>query len=1018
MIEGTGQSAEPVRMRRAPPWRLLAIFAVVVASLLGLGLLLHRQSQHAAEVASLESLNSTVRLSTHGLDLWIAERYADADVIANNPLLTDVLGRWLADPQGGRPNAAAVQGHLEDVRARYDYRAIAIIDGESATVLAATGRPLSGEEAGHAFHAAASARAQWVEIPPPSDRTLRAGVARRLDASGPLSHLVLYLELRPAKFVATLKEALPRNWGGETLLLRREPGHAAILSPNGPPVLQTLAVAPGMRATQPVEVALAGADTSHLRGQNRQGVQVLAMGDALSIPNWYLVSMIDEATVYAPLRRQTQIALAVMTVLLLLGAAALLAWYRGEGYRQALREEGVRRYYEDILLHAADMFVLSDAQGKIVQASDSAFRIYGYTRDQMLGLNIRQMVPPERLPAIQELVRGMKPGETRQFRDERWRADGSSFVHEGNIGLVEIEGKRYYHTTGRDVTQQDQVETRLRIAASFFEHSAAAIVISDLERRILMVNPQFTAITGFSSDDVLGKHTRMLSGDVAFDDSPEKVESLDKQGHWEGEVMGRRKNGEIYPRRLLVSVFRNEAGQVVQHVSIFTDLTRLKQAESQAEYLAHHDRLTGLPNRAQLDRALPSLMEQGLGQVAAVTVALLNIDRFQNVNESLGHAQGDALLCAMAVRLRKLFPDVGHLYRYGGDEFMLVMVGNPVTQALLLSQVRAAIAQPVELGSHSIAPTASIGVASFPEHADNADALLRNVSAAMRMAKSQGRNTWRLYEPEMNASVYDDMLMAVELRHAIDLGELQLYLQPQFRIADGTLVGMEALLRWKHITRGMVSPARFIPLAESSGLIVDLSAWVLREACRLWSGWRDEGLQPPAIAVNLSALQFQHPEFLQEVAQAVADFHLPPHALEMELTESLIMDGTEAAIATMHKLVEMGIQLAIDDFGTGYSSLSYLRRFPVGKLKIDRSFVLDMGKDGNKEGAVIATAVIGMAKNLNLKVIAEGVETVEQCDFLREHGCDEVQGYLFSKPLPAVDLVNLLRARAGQAEVG
>lgn len=1018
MTEGAGQKAEPVRARRAPPWRLLAIFIFVVLALLALGIVLHRQSQRAAEDAALESLNSNVRLSTHGLDLWIAERYADADVIANNPLLTEVLTRWVADPQGPRVQAAAVQGHLEDVRARYDYRALAIIDRNSASVLAATGRTLSGEEAGHAFHAAASVRAQWVEIPAPSDRTLRAGVARRVEASGPLSHLVLYLELRPAKFVATLKEALPRNWSGETLLLRREAAQASLLSPNGPPVLQTLAVSPGMRSTQPAEIVLAGADTAHVRGKNRLGVKVLAMGDALSIPNWYLVSMIDEETVYAPLRRQTQISLAVVAVLLLLGAAALLAWYRGEGYRQALREEGVRRYYEDILLHAADMFVLSDAQGKIVQASDSAFRIYGYTRDQMLGLNIRQMVPPARLPAILDLVRGMKPGETRAFRDERWRADGTSFVHEGNIGLVEIEGQRYYHTTGRDGTQQDQVETRLRIAASFFEHSTAAIVISDLERRILMVNPQFTAITGFAPEDVLGQHTRMLSGDIAFDDTPEKAESLEKQGHWEGEVLGRRKNGETYPRRLLVSVFRNEAGEVVQHVSIFTDLTQLKQAERQAEYLAHHDALTGLPNRAQLDLVLPSLMEQGAGQVAHVTVALLNLDRFQNVNESLGHAQGDALLMAMALRLRALFPDARHLYRYGGDEFMLVMVGNPVTQALLLSQVRAAIAPPVELGSHSIAPTASIGVASFPEHADNADALLRNVSAAMRMAKSQGRNTWRLYEPEMNASVYDDMLMAVELRHAIDLGQLQLHLQPQFRIADGALVGMEALLRWKHATRGMVSPARFIPLAESSGLIVELSAWVLREACRLWSGWRDEGLKPPAVAVNLSALQFQHPEFLQEVAQAIADFRLPPHALEMELTESLIMDGTEAAISTMHKLVEMGIHLAIDDFGTGYSSLSYLRRFPVGKLKIDRSFVMDMGRDGNKEGAVIATAVIGMAKNLKLKVIAEGVETTEQRDFLSEHGCDEVQGYLYSKPLPAEELTKLLRKRSEAAALG
>jgi len=991
-------------------WRLFALFASAAAALIALGLVLHRQSTLAAEQSALDSLRSTARLSTHALNAWIGERTADADVVAGNPLFTAALARVL-EQRADAGELAMVRSHLQQLRDRYSYRSIAIVDGLRGEALLHEGSAVSAEQARRIFDANSEPRARWFELQWAPPGGTRIGVTRRIPTAEPLTRLALYLEPDPVQLVATLNEAQPRNWPGETLLLRRRDTQVAYLAPKESPMLRLLEPVPGPRG-RAVEQVLLDGGPEHVRGLNRKGAAVVALREPLVVEGWYLVSMLDEATIYAPLKRQTNVALTVMGLLLLLSGLGLAAWHRGEGYRRGLREAGVRRYYEEILRSTADTFILSDSDERIVDVSDSALEVFGYTREQMLRLSVRALVPPGEFQQVIELVKGMKPGETRPFRAARARADGATFMHEGNVGLVQADDRYYYHTIGRDVSQQSQVDTRLRIAASFFEHSVAAIMISDRDKRVLMVNPMFTQLTGYEAHEVLGHAAVMLNGEPDSEASSRMRAALAQHGHWEGELAGLRKNGEVFPRRLLVSVYRDAQGEVEQHVTIFTDVSKLKLAEGQADYLSHHDSLTGLPNRVQLERQLPTLLAEAGLHADSVTVALLNVDRFKNINDSLGLAQGDALLVTLAERLRGLFPGLEQLFRYGSDEFILVMVGsNPMADALVLDRVRAIVDAPLTLTGHTVFPTASIGVASFPEHAADAEALLRNAGAAMRMAKAQGRNTWRLYEPEMNASVYDDMLLAVELRQAIDRRELTLYLQPQYRIADGAMVGMEALLRWKHVKRGMVSPGRFIPIAESSGLIIELSNWVLREACRICAGWRAAGLEPPAVAVNLSALQFKHADFLRDVAAAMNEFDLPPSALEMELTEGLIMGDTEAAISTMHSLVEMGIQLAIDDFGTGYSSLSYLQRFPVKKLKIDRSFVQDLGKGGSREGAVIANAVIGMARNLNLKVIAEGVETEEQRDFLREHGCDEVQGYLYARPMPADEVGELLRER-------
>lgn len=1000
-----------------PGWAVPLAFAAFVAGVIALGIALHLQGQRTAEQIASETLRVTSELSAHSLDTWLTERSGDAEAIGSNPLLVKALDHWWQGEAQRAEYTPFIQQHLEGIRRVYGYRSIAVVDVGTDKAVFSSGAPLDAQQRSRVAQAGTGAYPRWIELPAENGAGLRLALARSIaDTTRGTGH-VLYMEMDLQWLVDTLAKARLPNWGGETILVHRDARGLQILAPASGSGLQPL---PGPGPV--VEYLLTEPGVSVVQGPNRHGVAVMARRENVLLPSWMVLSLMPEKAVYAAVQARSSLLVLGVAVLLLFGSLLYAAWRRGEHHRHAAREAGLRRHYEQVMRDSTDIFFLTDNDGTILDVSQATVDVYGYPREQLIGMNAQRLRPPDQAAQQAAILEAMQPGESRHVRIPRLRADGSTFLLEGTVGCFESEGRRYYVGIGRDVTRQTEVETQLRVAASFFNRSAAAIVVGDRDKRVVSINPHLTKITGYTLEDLRGQPTVILNAGL----DPAGVERaraiLKAEDFWEGEMNIRRKDGTVFPARLLVCAHRGADGQVEQHVDLFTDLTRLKQAESQAEYLAVHDPVTRLPNRARLEQDLPqyiaALNVQGVAPHNSLSLALVNLDRFKSVNESFGYAQGDVFLVEVAERLRGLSADLKGLYRYGGDEFMLVLAGNPVTHALLISQVRALLAPPIRLGAqeHPVSPTASIGIASSPEHARTAEELLHNVEAAMRIAKAQGRNTWRLYAPEMNASAYDDMLLAVDLRQAIDVGDLELHLQPQFTLAHGQPVGMEALLRWTHRTRGLVSPARFIPIAESSGMIAEIGTWVLREAARIWSGWRGEGLVPLPIAVNLSAVQFQAPDFLHEVGRVLSEFDLPAGALEMELTEGTLMANTDAAVDILRQLVGKGIQIAIDDFGTGYSSLSYLRRFPVSKLKIDRSFILDLGRHGNEEAEAIASAVIAMAKSLKLRVIAEGVETPEQRDFLKDHGCDEVQGYLYARPMPVEAATALLVQRTSPTE--
>lgn len=546
-------------------------------------------------------------------------------------------------------------------------------------------------------------------------------------------------------------------------------------------------------------------------------------------------------------------------------------------------------------------------------------------------------------------------------------------------------------------------ETSLRQAATVFESTREGVIVTDLQTRILSVNRAYTEITGYSEDEVLGRRPDILhSGrqDPSFYQT--LWANIATVGHWQGEIWNRRKNGEIYPQLLSISTVFDSDGQPSHYVGVMTDISRLKQSEASLEYLIHYDPLTHLPNRRLVQLRLQHALEQSERHGHRLAVLFLDLDHFKNVNDSLGHPHGDELLAAIAWRLRTRLREEDTLGRLGGDEFLILMehLAQPEGAAEVARTLLELLESPFVLASGpELYIGASIGISLYPDDGDSVTELVKYADVAMYQAKEEGRNTFRFYTPTLTKAANERLLMEARLRRALANNELVLHYQPQFANQGGALIGCEALVRWESPEEGMVSPTRFIALAEETGLIVPIGEWVLRTACEQAKRWLDAGFADLSMAVNLSGRQVSQQDLVARVAAILEQTGLPAAQLKLELTESMIMGQGEQAVNLLAALKALGLRLSFDDFGTGYSSLAYLKRFPIDELKIDRSFVRDIPHE--RDDMEIAATIIAMARSLRLIVIAEGVETPEQLAFLTGKGCNACQGYLLGRPMPA-----------------
>lgn len=557
---------------------------------------------------------------------------------------------------------------------------------------------------------------------------------------------------------------------------------------------------------------------------------------------------------------------------------------------------------------------------------------------------------------------------------------------------------------------RDQAGKQLALQRQIIDHAGEGMILTDAAQRILSVNAAFERITGYTAGEVFGlTPTKLSAGHQGLNFHRNIWDFVAEKGHWQGEVWDRRKDGSIYPKQMRIATIRDEAGQISHFVATFADVSEAKAQLERFDYLAHHDQLTNLPNRLALDAHLDSLLDGAVPGINRLALLIIDLDNFKTVNDSLGHHAGDRLLAEIARRMGAEMDRSTRLFRLGGDEFVVVFeqLDNDAAVAALVDRLGRVIGLPCDIDGHALHATPSIGISLYPEHGRDGLTLIRNADAAMYAAKAAGRNTHRFFDESMNAAANKRLHLESELWRALAENQLVLHYQPQIDLLSGKVVGVEALVRWDHPLRGMIAPADFIPVAEECGLILPLGHWVLLTACRQVRSWLDAGIDMGEMAVNISAHQFRQPGFVQTVQGVLAETGLPADRLELEITESTVMHGVDAAIQTLSQLKAMGVRLAIDDFGTGYSSLSYLRRFPLDRLKIDRSFLADVDTDA--DAASLVTSIVMLGRSLGLQLVAEGVENFAQAEFLRTLECERVQGFHFYQPVSADEVVGFGR---------
>ncbi|MBH3389744.1 EAL domain-containing protein [Pseudomonas putida] len=653
--------------------------------------------------------------------------------------------------------------------------------------------------------------------------------------------------------------------------------------------------------------------------------------------------------------------------------------------------------------HASpDGLLLSrQSDGLLLEVNEGFCRLTGYdlnpTIDQTsLDLGIWVDLN-ERKRMVDQLNRD---GFVRDFTCHIRRSDGQIRLCELSARPLPIAGVDCMLTIARDITERHLMQEKLQLAATVFENTAEGVLITDIDQRISAVNRAFSEITGYSEIEALGQTPRLLASgqhDSAF--YAAMWHQLTAEGHWQGEIYNKRKNGELYPSWLTISAVRNER-EITHFVAVFADISSLKHAQAKLDYQAHHDPLTGLPNRALFENRLQAVLTCAQVSNRQGAVLFLDLDRFKHINDSLGHPVGDLLLKGIAQRLKEQVRDVDTVARLGGDEFIILLPGlhKPSDASTIANKLLACFVAPFQAGEHEFFTSASIGISLYPQDGTDVATLIRNADAAMYRSKAKGRNRVEAYTRDLTAQASERIALEHELRRAVERNEMSLCFQPKLSLKTQNLVGAEALIRWSHPTFGEVPPEHFIHLAEENGTILQLGDWVLEQACRQMQAWKQHYEPFGPLSINLAGAQLRQPHLARRIEQLLKHYQLKAGDLQLEITENFIMSQAEEALAVLYQLKKLGVQLAIDDFGTGYSSLSYLKRLPLDILKIDKSFIRGLPDDPHD--AAIARAIIALGRSMQLTIIAEGVENQAQQRFLAAEGCEQIQGYIVSLPLP------------------
>lgn len=735
--------------------------------------------------------------------------------------------------------------------------------------------------------------------------------------------------------------------------------------------------------------------------------EIYALDRALRPLTEAFSNTIGEAT------RWLQRTLLILTTGIIIGLIALGIFASSRILNRIWQSE---RKYQALLDTANDALVIVDQQsGIVLESNRRAEQMTGLPTHRINGSKYLDLYPPAQQAAAQPTSMGVEGHQGRDVsRLDIRHEDGHLIPAEVSVSTTVWEGRPVVLAIIRDITERMRAEEDLRVAANALANIAEGVMITDAGKYIVSVNRAFTAISGYQPHEITGKHLTYLQSDrhpPAF--YANLWDTIEATGNWQGEIWSRRRDGEVYPSWTSVGAVFDEHNNVKHYVAVFNDISQYKNYEQRLEYLAHHDSLTQLPNRIFFEGRVRDALRRAREHNAMVGLLFIDLDGFKAVNDRYGHSAGDELLAAVAKRIRSCVRQRDEVARVGGDEFTVLLdeLVDLKDAALVAQKLLDAISRPVTYIGNELSVLASIGVSCYPRDGEDVQTLLSNADAAMYEAKQESRNAYKLFSPRMKAKASAKLELANALQRAHQRQEFSLVYQPCIDLTTGEFTSVEALIRWLHPERGNISPAAFIPLAEEIGLIKPITEWVLYTACRQATAWNRQGLPPLRMAVNISARHFRDRDLAHSLSTILQATGWEAHWLNLEITEGVVMKNDEEVERILAELHDMGIGIAVDDFGTGYSSLSYLKNFLIDYLKIDRSFI--SGIPSNPNDVTIAKSIIAMANNLNIRIIAEGIETEQQLGFLRAQGCHEGQGYLFSKPLPAAEVELLLRRSLG-----
>ena len=652
-----------------------------------------------------------------------------------------------------------------------------------------------------------------------------------------------------------------------------------------------------------------------------------------------------------------------------------------------------------------------DDKGLLINVNKKWCDVTGYSKDEAIGQKFSIFTDEsyERLKALFKIFLENKKVENEKIKIKKKNGEIILASFTGNFS--NINGELKTHCIFKDITAQEKIEKKLKLSDIVFENTNEGILITDNKNNIISINSAFTKITGYEEADIINKNPKVLKSGKHDKEFYEKLWSdLLTTGQFKGEVWNRKKNGEIYPEWLNISIVKDSSGNILNYVAIFSDITKIKKSNERIEYLAHHDPLTNLPNRLLLKARLDQSITRASISKEILALFFIDIDNFKVINDTYGHSIGDKIINLVASRLQKNLRAEDTISRIGGDEFVIVIENIDQERSVekIANKILDDFKEPIKLQEYLFDVTISIGISLFPNNSHDAEDLIKHADTAMYSAKNAGRNQFQFYKNEMTSEIFEKIIMKKEISDALKNGDFEVYYQAQINIKENKIVGLEALVRWNYRNGRLILPNEFIAYAEETKLILPLGEFVLKSACNFIKKLQNMNLAQGAIvAVNISSIQIKNCDIFDLILNSLKNSNLDAKYLEVELTESYIMENTEQSLLTLNKLKDLGIKLAIDDFGTGYSSLSYLKKFPIDKLKIDKSFVNEL--PNNPKDVAIARTIIALAKGLEMKTIAEGVELQKQKDFLEQEECDEIQGWLYGKALRENDFIEFAK---------